>query len=108
MGLNYMKLKYIQVSKLHEIKVQGSKCYTNLWIPPSHHIYLTFNNLGHIVVDGTRRFPLLHCYEKGRIRHGNKRAVIGQFQKARLLGKLEYGCLVCCQTCSNLIRDLMS
>ena len=52
--------------------------------------------------------PLLYFYEKGWIRHGNERTVISQFQKARLVGKLGYGCLVCCQTLDNLIRDLMS
>ena len=34
--------------------------------------------------------------------------MIGHFQKARLVGKLEHGCLVCCQTPDNLIRDLMN
>ena len=43
-----MKLKYKEVN-----------ANTYLWIPPSHHICLTFNNLVHIIVDGTRRFPLL-------------------------------------------------
>ena len=52
--------------------------------------------------------PLLYCYEKGWIMCGDGRAVIGQFQKARLVGKLGCGCLVCCQTLDNLIRDLMS
>ena len=104
---------------MHEIKVQQSFSYmkskykevnanTNLWIPPSHHIWLTFNNLAHINVDGAKRFPLLYCYEKGQIRCGNEREVIGPFQKARLVGRLEYGCLVCHQTPDNLISDLMS
>ena len=101
---------------LHETEVQSSmklkykkvNVNTNLWNPPSHHICLTFNNLVHIVVDGTGRSPLLYCHEKGWIRHENERAVIGQFQKARLVGKLGYGCLVCHQTLDNIIRELMS
>ena len=41
---------------------------TNLWIPLSHHICLTYKNLVHIPLDGNRRFPLLYYYEKGWIR----------------------------------------
>ena len=67
-----------------------------------------FNNLVHIIGDGTRGFPLLYHYEKEWISHGNERAGIGQFQKARLAGKFGYGCLVSCHTPDNLIRDLMS
>ena len=66
MVLSYMKLKYKEVN-----------ANTNLWFPPSHHNCLTFNNLVHIIIDGTGRFPLLYCYEKGWIGCGNKRAVIG-------------------------------
>ena len=44
----------------------------------------------------------------GRSGYGNERAVIGHFHKARLVGKLEPGCLVYCQTLDNLIRDLIN
>ena len=94
MTLNYIKLKYKEIN-----------ANTKLWIPPSHHICLTFNNLAHIIGDGTGRFLLSYCYKKGWIMHGNKTAVIGQFQKARGVGKLGCGCLVCHQTPDNLIRD---
>ena len=61
---------------------------TNLWIPPSCHICLTYKNLLHISFDGTGRFPSLYYYEKG-VDWGvkNKRAMIGHFQKARQEGK---------------------
>ena len=39
---------------------------------------------------------------------GRKGDVIGHFQKARLVGKLEHGCLVCYQTPDNLIWDLIN
>ena len=52
--------------------------------------------------------PILYCYGKGKIGCGNERAVIGHFQKARMVGKFGYGCMVCCQTLDNLIRDLLS
>ena len=52
--------------------------------------------------------PFYAATKMGRLGHGNKRAVIGHFQKARLAGKLKHGCLVCCQTQDNLIRDLIS
>ena len=59
-----MKLRYKEVN-----------VNTNLWIPPSHHIYLTFNSLAHYFVgDGTRKFLLLYCYEKGWISCGYERA----------------------------------
>ena len=45
MVLSYMKSKYKEVN-----------ANTNLWIPPSHHTCLSFNNLVHIVGNGTRKF----------------------------------------------------
>ena len=84
------------------------KVNTNLWIPLSCHIGLTFNTLAHIIGDGTRRSPLLCCHKRGGLGHGSERAVIGHFQKERLVGKLKHGCLVCCQILDNLIRDLIS
>ena len=59
----------------------------NLWISPSHHICLTFNNLVHIVVDDTRRFPLLYCYEKGQSRCGNKGGSDWSVSKGKAGGK---------------------
>ena len=60
--------------KVHNSELDGNestsnvKVKTNLWILPHHHICLTFNILAHIIGDGTRRSPLLCCYEKGWIR----------------------------------------
>ena len=35
--------------------------------------------------------PLLYCYKRGGLGCGSKRAVIGHFQKARLVEKSRYG-----------------
>ena len=52
-----MKLKYKEVN-----------AKTNLWIPPNHHICLTFNNLAHIIVDGTGRFTSFYsAMKRGRL-----------------------------------------
>ena len=65
---------------------------TNLWIPLSHHICLTYKNLAHIFADGTKRFPLLIQLQKGADWHvKNEMAMIGHFQKTRLVGKLGIG-----------------
>ena len=62
MTLNHVKSSYNQVFKLYEIEYKEISANTNLWIPTSHYICLTFNNLVHIIIDGTRRFPLLYSY----------------------------------------------
>ena len=52
--------------------------------------------------------PFYNAMKRGRSDVEMKGAVIGQFQKARLVRKLVYGCLVWCQAPGNIIRDLMS
>ena len=48
----------------------------------------------------------LYYYKKGADQGmKSERAVIGHFQKTRLVGMMGYGCLVCSQTVDNLIRD---
>ena len=42
-------MKYLSCMKSKYKEVNAN---INLWIPPSHHICLTFNNLAHIIVDG--------------------------------------------------------
>ena len=60
---------------------------TNLWIPPSHDICLTYKNLAHISIHGTGRFPLLILLQK-EADQGMKdeRAMTGHFQKTRPVG----------------------
>ena len=93
---------------LNEAKDSKYNMKTNLWTLPNPHICMSTKiwHPSHKVAP--KASPFLYCYEKGQIRHRNERAVIGQFQKARLVGNLGYGCLVCHQTLDNLIRDLMS
>ena len=99
--------------KVHNARSDGNqstskvKVNTNLWIPPCYHICLMFNTLAHIIGHGSRKSPFYAATKSGRLGHVCERAVIGHFQKARLVGKLEHGCLVCCQTLDNLIRDLI-
>ena len=77
MVLSNMKLKHKKVNAV-----------TYLWIPLSHHICLTFNNLAHIIVDGTRRFPLLSCYEKEQIRHRKEGGSDWSVSKEKAGGKV--------------------
>ena len=83
---------------------------TNLWIPLSSHIYIHRQKKTptHIIFDGTSRSPFYTSTKRGRSENRNKRAVIGHFQKVGLVGKLMPGCLVCCQTLDNLIKDLIN
>ena len=59
--------------EVHNSKLDGNqstskvKVNTNLWIPPGHHICLTFNNLAHIICYGTERSPFV-LPQKGDIR----------------------------------------
>ena len=99
--------------KVHNSKLDGNqstrkvKANTNLWILLSCHICLIFNNLAHIIFDEPEG-PFYTAAKRGRLGHGSERALISHFQKAMLVGWLGYGCLVCCQTLDNLIRDLRS
>ena len=52
--------------------------------------------------------PFYTTTKRGESGCWNERTVIGHFQKARLVGKLEPGCLVSCQTPDNSIRELVN
>ena len=45
--------------------------------------------------------PFYSAMTGGRSGHGSIGAVIGHFQKAKLVGKLQHECLVCCQILDN-------
>ena len=52
--MKYTVLDQMEIGSTNNVKVN-----TNLWIPLSHHICLTFNTLVHIIGDGTRRSPFM-------------------------------------------------
>ena len=64
------------------------KANTSLWIPPSHHICLTFNTLVHIIVDSTRRSPFLCCHEKVKIREQDQKGCDWQLSKGKADGNV--------------------
>ena len=55
-----MTLSYMEIEVHNKVNAN-----TNLWILPSHHIYLTFNKLACIFVDGTKRFPFYTATKGG-------------------------------------------
>ena len=94
----YRKLKY-------EVEMS-----TNLWISLSSHIYIHSKRkpwCTSFVMTPTG-LPFYTSMKRGGSEHRNERAAIGHFQKVGLVGKLVPGCLVCCQTLDNLIRDLIN
>ena len=75
---------------LDEIEVQKEiEVSTNLWIPPSCHIYSHSKNPGahYLCVMGPEGSPFYTTMKRGGSGHGGKRAVIGHFQRARPVGK---------------------
>ena len=96
----------VQDAIFNDIEVQN-EIETNLWIPPSSHIYTHSKkpcNTSFVMAPGGPSFYT--TMKRGRSGQENERAVIGHFQKVGLVGKLGPGCLVCCQTLDNFIRDL--
>ena len=80
-------------------------------MPLSSHISNSQNHrkLWHTsLVMAPEGFLFYSSMKRGRSGHWNERAVIGHFQKVRLVGTLAPDCLVCCQTLDSLIRNLIN
>ena len=103
-----MKIEVHNAGSNGNQSISKVKVNTNLWISPSCHICLIFNTLAHIIGDHPRRSPLYAAMKRGRLGHRRERAVIVHFQKVRLVGKVEHGYLVYCQTLDNLIMDVIN
>ena len=81
---------------------------TNIWIPPSCHIYIAYKKPGAHLFRWYQRVPhFILLWQGADWSVKSERAMIGHFQKTRPVGMLEYGILVCSQTLDNLIRDWM-
>ena len=100
----------VQNAIFNEIEVQIEiEISTNLWIPLGSHIYSHSKNpwcTSFVMAPVGPSFYITTI--RGGSGHGNERAVTGHFQMVRLVRKLGPGCLVCCQTLDNLIRDLIN